>query len=307
MQTTRTTTRVKGMGGLLTVLPQLIGTQPEPGVLLLLEAPDGIAGVSFWPAGAVPTIDWAVEARSAWGRAARFGAARGILLVCRLDPGVLDIVEVAATFGAGIELHHALTLTEEHWWATRCDFGCCDGAVHPRPGVPSGVAATDTVDTADAGHPAAEPVDDAAADTATLREAWRRISQVHARAGSSARRARLAELHVVLEGLRSSETRDIVLHALAPELVVERAVGPSTGRVVSSTDLRAWERFIPDEHRGAWLACEALALWREADDERAEAAATASLHRSGTSLAMLLCGVLHTGMTYDDAVQHSRR
>lgn len=278
------------MSGLLAVLPHLIGSQPHPGLLLLLEAPDGIAGASFWPAQALADTDWVGEARSVRVRATKAGASRGILLACRLDPGLLDVEEVAAALAEGVELHHVLTLTEEHWWAARCDFGCCDGAVHPRPDVDA---------------------DDVALDRegreAGLRQAWQRISEVHARAGVSAHRARLADLALVLEGLRDPDTRDIVLYALTPELVVDHREGPACSRPVTSDDLRAWGAFVPDEHEGAWLACQALALWREADTHRAaEVAATASA-LSGTSLARLMCDILRAGMTYEDAVSRSRR
>lgn len=299
------TTRLKGIPGLLASLPLVFGSSPEPGLLLVLERASGVAS----------TVRWNVDACTGSGLAAMLdhlafqsealGVTRCILIAYRCEPGAVDIEAVGARVNAVLDVHHVVTVTEAHWWATTCTTGCCDGALHALP-TPDAASSR----RAAAARPGGGQV---GFDTTVFLAAWGRVSSVPAHASPAVRRARGDDLDVVLAALECPATRDCILVQVAPELFASATceglsrndAGPSSHRPMSSRQMTSWRREIPPRSRPFWLALTALAQWREGDD--AGAMATAVRARAGreNSLACLIHDIVAARLTYASAVSRA--
>lgn len=299
-----TTTRLKGLDSLVAGIPDLVGPGAGGCVIVIFEHDGALCGVLGWPDSASPReVDEMLAVVSA--RRAAMGAQSAIAIAYRCEPGSVDMEAFAPRIARRVPLHHVLTVSDEHWWATTCEMGCCDGAIHTIGSLPEQTRGRLRTVRAEGTPGGAAPLE--ACDLEAVREAWTRVRTVSAQASGAARCRHSADLAVIAGAAGHPQARDHLLACVAPELFGAFAVDEQAadGPVIGSADLRTWFPLVPRHGRAAWKALEAAACWREGDAAGARSAATASLRIAPTALGELLRDIAGAGLTYEQAVRQS--
>lgn len=315
-----TSLRLTGVGHLLALMPYEFGFFPVGSlVVTLMRADRVVASVRF-------------DEQFLEGGHARHLRDHVLAATDRLDvTGVvvtaygcapwLDLGDALDALQPCVEIEHALVVSQDVWWATRCARACCDGALTPLR------AAADVPELAAVvqGRPAPAPSREAAltplrcVDTSAQRMvteqlagvppepdeadvAWRCVTSSGVADGSTALTSSLAR---VTDAMPHPALRDDFVWSVVPELA-SGGCGEEP-RAVGGDRLIAVLPAVPNVARAHWLCLVALARWREGDAAAARlAAGEAQELDERLPLVGLVVRMTSSGMTYDEFTRPPR-
>ena len=325
------TLRIGTIADLIPVVPHQFGFHPSASLVVMLLDGRRLAGAFRVDEIAVSAADGLRACLEAARR--RSGARSCVVMAYRCTPGVVDLEAIVEVCAAVLPVEHALAVSDGMWWASHCEPGCCDGAVHPvdaascaqaaarfagrtQPAVDRDAALADLRRVSsgeseivagllgEARHPL---------DPARVRQAWKRALRVSAShtltAGPVGERYPLEDLAVLTEAFEDATLRDQLVWTLAPELGCgPDRPGPLWSAPVPSSALVLLVAAVPPSRRVYWHSLIGFARWREGDSIGAVLAAQEALDLDPErNLPNLLLQLASSGLSYEGFAQRSRR